>query len=220
MSTGKPRPFITHPFRRSVFNMIHNLNHPSIRSTFKSLSARFVWPLMKKDCTAWAKSCIPCQTSKVTRHVHSPLGTYLQPTDRFSHIRIDLIGPLPPVNSFKYCLTIIDRFTRWPEVYPLQDASKESVCTGLITAWISRFGCPNILTADRGGQFRSHMFTDFCKVFGVKLRLISSWHPKSNGIIEILHRNLKASINIQRALINNFKRIGLWQTTPSAKRIF
>ena len=38
------------------------------------------------------------------------------------------------------------------------------------------------------------MFGDFIKMFGAQLRLISSWHPKSNGIIEILHRHLKAAI--------------------------
>ena len=38
------------------------------------------------------------------------------------------------------------------------------------------------------------MFGDFTKIFGVQLRLISSWHPKFNGIIEILHRHLKMAI--------------------------
>lgn len=111
-STGKPRPFVTAPLRRLVFIMIHNLNHHGIRSTYKSLSARFVWPSMRKYCTIWAKTCVPCQTSKVTRPVQSPLSLYSLPTERFSHIHIDLNGPLPPVNFFKYCLTIIDRYTR------------------------------------------------------------------------------------------------------------
>ena len=194
MSTGKPRPFLTAPFRSIAFNMIHGLNHPGIKSTCKFIGDRFVWPSMRKDCTLWAKTCISCQKSKVTRKVHSPLGSFLQPTQRFSHIHIDLIGPLPQVNSYKYCLTMIDRFTRWPEVYPLKDSSKESVCTGLVNAWVSRFGCPNILTADRGGQFRSYMFADFAKMFGVQLRLTTSWHPQPNGIVENLHRHLKASL--------------------------
>ena len=119
------------------------------------------------------------------------MGSFLQPTERFSHIHVNLIGPLPIIESYEYCLTIIDRSTRWPDVYPLKNILKESVCTGLINAWVSRFGCADVL---KGRQFRSAMFGDFTKIFGVQLRLISSLHPKSNGIIEILHRHLKAAI--------------------------
>ena len=193
-STGKQRPFLPIHFRWPAFDLIHGLNHPSAKSTYKSLSERFVWPSMRKDCALWSKTCVPCQRSKVSRHVHSPIGSFSQPTEKFSHIHVDLVGPLPMINSYKYCMTIIDRFTRWPEVYPLQDTSKESVCTGLLNAWISRFGCPNTLTTDRGGQFRSHTFSDFAKNFGIRIIYTSSWHPQANGIIENLHRHLKAAL--------------------------
>uniref|UniRef100_A0ABD2WA59 RNA-directed DNA polymerase n=1 Tax=Trichogramma kaykai TaxID=54128 RepID=A0ABD2WA59_9HYME len=194
VSTGKQRPFLTAPFRRAAFDLIHGLNHPGIKRTYKMLSERFIWPLMRKDCTLWARSCIPCQKSKITRHVHSPLGSFAHTTQRFSHVHIDLIGPLPVVDSFKYCLTIIDRFTRWPEVLPLKDTSTETVCKGFLQAWISRFGCPDVLTTDRGGQFTSHLFTDVAKHLGIQLRHTSSWHPQSNGIVEVFHRHLKASL--------------------------
>ena len=193
-STGKPRPFITRSFRRGVFEQLHNLSHPGVEASLKLIKDRFVWPSMNKDCRIWSRACNECQRSKVSRHVHTPLGFFKTPTQRFSHVHIDLIGPLPIAHSYRYCLTMIDRFTRWPEVYPLEDITAESVIFALLASWISRFGSPQTITSDRGAQFTSHLFKNFMKVFGIQHNFTTSWHPASNGLVERLHRHLKASI--------------------------
>ncbi|GFW88432.1 transposon Ty3-I Gag-Pol polyprotein [Trichonephila clavipes] len=59
-SAKKKRLYIPEAFQRIVFNNIHNLEHPGIRTTTKLLSSKFVWPSMNKDARTWAKSCIKC----------------------------------------------------------------------------------------------------------------------------------------------------------------
>ena len=193
-STGKPRPYLTKSYRRQVFETLHNMSHPGAKTSTKLIGDRFVWPSMRKDCRVWARCCISCQRSKVSRHVKSSLGDFATPSTRFSHVHADIIGPLPPVNSYRYCLTITDRFTRWSEVCPLQTITAESVTMGLLSCWISRFGCPEKLTVDRGSQFTSHTFKDVAKQFGIELRHTMAWHPQANGMIERFHRQLKAAI--------------------------
>ena len=39
---------------------------------------------------------------------------------RFSHIHVDLVGPLPASKGFTYLFTIMDRTSRWPEAIPLR----------------------------------------------------------------------------------------------------
>lgn len=180
--------------RRNVFNSLHNLSHPGIRASARLVSERYVWPSMQRDCRIWARSCLHCQRAKVTRHVTSPLGQFAQPSARFRHVHIDLIGPLPPVRAFRYCLTAIDRYTRWPEVWPIEDITAETVAKTFFTEWISRFGVPSYITTDQGTQFESRLFKSLGMCSGFHRSRTTSRHPICNGMIERFHRQLKAAI--------------------------
>ena len=124
VSTDRPRPLVPDTWQRIVFDAVHGLSRPSIRTTRKMIAEKFVWRGLNKQVGAWAKSCLRCQAAKVHRHTASPVTHFAPTTRRFDHVHVDLVGLLPPSQNHRYLFTVVDRFTRWAEAIPLVDADR------------------------------------------------------------------------------------------------
>ncbi|KAK7586206.1 hypothetical protein V9T40_004082 [Parthenolecanium corni] len=193
VSTQHTRPFIPKEFRIMAMKSVHDLSHPGPKNTVKLMTSRFVWPRIKSEVFNWAKACHGCQLSKIGKRTKTPVGTF-KPTQRFKHVHVDIVGPLPMSHGKKYLMTMIDRATRWPEAVPMDDITAESVTKILYHTWIARFGVPENITTDQGRQFESKLFANLAKYIGAKKNTTTAYHPQSNGKVERWHRALKASI--------------------------
>ena len=79
----------------------------------------------------------------------------------------------------KYLFTILDPFTRRPEAVPLPDIRTETVCNALLRAWVSRFGIPAEITADRGAQFTLATWRELHELLGIKQYNTTSYHQQA-----------------------------------------
>ena len=194
MSTGTNRPVLPLSVRRQVFDVVHGLAHPGVRATRRLMQARYIWKGMAHDVGEWVRQCVACQKAKVYRHIAAPLQEFQTPDERFSHIHVDVVGPLPVSRGCTYLFTVIDRFTCWPEAIPVAETSTVSLARVLISAWISRFGVPVRITSDRGAQFTSQLWADMSEILGIRLSMTTAYHPQANGLVERLHRRLKDAL--------------------------
>ena len=195
-----PRPYVPIAFRNRVFDELHNIAHPGVKSSQSLVKQRYFWPGMDKFIKEKVKHCVSCQQSKITRHTKSPLTSFSLPISaRFAYVHIDIVGPLPPVAKqdgtyilqYRYLLTMIDRATRWVEAAPLIDITAPSVASAFLSSWISRFGIPLYICSDRGSQFESELFSCLATLLGFCRLRTAAYRPQSNGFIERVHRTLK-----------------------------
>ncbi len=199
-SSGVFRPIVPEVFRRPIFDAVHSLAHPGIRATKRLISSRFVWPGLASQVAAWCRDCQSCQRGKVTSQPSAPPGHIANPTQHFSHLHIDLVGPLPTSrDGYTHLFTVIDRSTRWAEAIPLRSTSAASCADALVSGWVSRFGVPEQVTSDRGRQFCSSIWDALSRQLGIKMRFTNAYHPQSNGLVERFHRRLKEALRARLA---------------------
>ena len=91
----QPRILVPTSLQHSVFDSVHQLAHPTFKAGYKLIKQKYWWSGMSKDISKRSLSCKPCQLAKIHRHVKAPLHHLPPPTNRFSHIHVDLVGPLP-----------------------------------------------------------------------------------------------------------------------------
>ncbi len=219
ISTGTFCPFVPTTLRDTVFHHIHDLAHPGTRATRRLISARYVWFGLSKDITTWCKQCLPCQTAKVHRHTHTTPQHIPVPATPFSHLHVDLVGPLPPSAGFIYLLTIIDRTTRWPEAIPMTTTTTQDCAAAIVHHWIARYGVPAHLTTDRGPQFTSALWTHICQLLNITHHPTTAYHPQANGLVERFHRKLKSALRARAAHTDWFHHLPWillsFRTTPA-----
>ncbi len=158
-----------------------------------------MWRGLSSDVTAWARGCLACQWGKIHRHTRLvPLPIPI-PQGRFSHLHVDLVGPLQYSNNFNYIFTIIDRTSKSMEAIPLSETSAAACTKALTFTWISRFGVPETITSDRGPQFTSNLWFQLCDMLNISHKQTTAYHPESNGAVERLHRRLKDALRARFA---------------------
>ena len=156
LSTGSIRLLIPGSHCRAVFKHVHHLSHAGTRATTRLVSSRFVWPRLAADIKEWCRECTACQRAKVTSQPATQVEKMEIPQKRFSHVHVDLVGPLPmSCAGHCYPLTTIDHSTRWFEAVPMADISAETVLEAFISCWVAPFGVPKRFTSHGGAQFTS-----------------------------------------------------------------
>ena len=193
-SLGRPRVLVPDGRQCSIFEAIHGLAHPSGKATLSIITRLYVWRGMRRDALRWAGQCETCATSKIERHTNPPVMLIPAPSERFSQVHVDIVGPFSPDEGFRYLLTMVYRTTRWPEAAPLADTTADTVLQAFLGNWVARFGIPNTVVTDRGAHFTSETWRKALAQLGVKVTTTTAYHPQTNGIVERFHRTLKAAL--------------------------
>ena len=105
---------------------------------------------------------------------------------------LDLLGPFPKSRSRnKYVLSIVDQFTRWVELFPINNMEAITIAKMFVNEFVSRYGLSRQILTDQGRQFESVLFKEICALMDIDKKRNTSSHPQTNGIQERFNRTIE-----------------------------
>ena len=170
--------------------------HSGQQKTLFRLNTRVFWNSMRKDVHNYVNACEACQQFKYDNTPSSSQMQIHSVNEPWHTIGIDLMGPFPVTSRNKrFLLVIVDYFTRWIELFPLNTTTSNVISELLVDQLFTRYGLPKYILSDNGPQFVSNMFRSFCDTMKIQQKLTANYHPQSN-MTERVNRTLKPLIAI------------------------
>ncbi len=176
--------------------------HPGIRRTLFAIRQRFWWPTLAADVRQFVLACPTCaQCKPVNRPPDGLLHSLPIPSRPWSHIALDFVSGLPPSKGNTVILTVVDRFSKAVHFIPLPKLPSARETAQLMVDHVFQLhGLPVDVVSDRGPQFASRFWKEFCRQIGASASLSSGFHPQTNGQCERANQDLERML---RCLTSN-----------------
>jgi hypothetical protein len=92
-------------------------------------------------------------------------------------------------NGYDAILVVVDRLSKQAFSLPCFKTTNAKGMAELYIQHIYRSkGVPDSIVSDRGPQFISNFWREFCRILGVKLKLSTAYHPQTDGQTEIINQ--------------------------------
>ena len=101
------------------------------------------------------------------------------------------MGLFPPSFGNLYTLVAVDYISKWVEATTLPIKDAKSVVNFLQKSIFSRFGNPRAIINDEGTHFCNKVFVATMVKYGVMHKIATTYHPQSNGQVEVSNREIK-----------------------------
>ncbi|XP_037833528.1 uncharacterized protein LOC112450623 isoform X3 [Kryptolebias marmoratus] len=195
------RLFVPQELRGQVITFCHCSKlfcHPGISKTLAVLRSQFWWRTMTRDVREFIAACPQCAQAKVPRHRPAGLLRPLPiPSRPWSHVSMDFITGLPPSAGNSVILTIVDRFSKMVHLVPLKKLPSSKEMAGIMAKEVFRLhGIPKDIVSDRGPQFVSRFWREFCKLLGISVSLSSGFHPQTDGQTERANQEVETKLRL------------------------
>ncbi|KAI7802904.1 hypothetical protein IRJ41_022848 [Triplophysa rosa] len=191
--------------RERLVHLAHE-GHQGLVRIKQRLRELYWWPRMDDLVHTILRACVTCQAGdKSAKMVTAPMQPVEYPKGPFQHVAIDIVGPFERgAVDCKFAITLIDYFTKWPEVGFASSVTTQTVLKFLTTLF-AREGNPCTINSINGPQFTSSEFAEFLKEQGIKHIKTSVYHPQANGAIERFNRVLKECLQTAEVARNPWK---------------
>ena len=190
----KNKPCLPHSLYPLAAKLSHGVSHVSTggmvtitQQSFHTTQGLITY--FKNFC----RSCMTCCRHNAQGNTRPKRGQTPQGTYPFQIMHMDFIE-LSRSGRYKYCLVLIDSFSKWVEIVPAAKADALTVAKALCKQIIPNFGIPEVLWSDNGPHFVNEIIKQLALHLDINLRNHCSYHPQSAGLVERTNGTVKARL--------------------------
>ena len=141
-----------------------------------------------------------------------PSKTIISSTRILELLHVDLFGavPQPSLGGKKYCLVIVDDYSRFTWVYFFKSKSETQQAVIDFSNEVQRQHNVPILAirSDNGSEFKNYTLNEFLSEEGIRHQYSAAYTPQQNGVAERKNRTL---MDMARSMLAEFKTpLFLW----------
>lgn len=95
---------------------------------------------------------------------------------------------------YKYCLVLVDAYSKWVEIIPSKAADSLTVAKALCKTIVPQYGIPEVLYSDNGAHFVNQVVSQVAKHLQINLKNHCAYHPQSAGLVERTNGTVKSRL--------------------------
>ena len=166
--------------------------HPGRNKTRQLVQARYYWPRWRKTVDRYVRNCLKCRRAENPRDRPPGLLNPLPVPDRpWQHISMDFRSFPKDKSGHDAAFVVVDRLSKLPISIPcFKTTSAADMAELFITHVYRHYGAPESIVSDRGPQFISNFWNEFCRILGIKLKLSTADHAQTDGQTEIINQHI------------------------------
>ena len=194
-----------------TLNYLHHIHcvlcHPGVTRMYHYVRAKNL-PYSLDEIRKMTANCNVCAEVK-PRFIKTPETHLIKATQPMERLSLDFKGPIAGCTRYRYMLTVVDEFSRFPFAFPCSSIDTDTVINCL-SQLFSMFGFCAFIHSDRGPAFMSDKLKSFLLGKGIGISRTSVYNPQGNGQCEKFNHTIWCAVKL--AVKNSDLPISNWHT--------
>jgi len=182
--------------RVEIIQLHHDVlvaGHGGKWKTMELVMRNYWWLRVMKDVGKYVEECDMCQRMK--NRTEMPAGKLKLskvPEKLWTHLTVYFITKLLVVAGKDTILIVCDRLSKMTHFVATTEGTSTEGLARLFRDNVWKLhGLPESIVSDRGPQFAAEMTKELNRILGIKMKLLTSYHPQTDGQTERINQKLE-----------------------------